>query len=106
MKQLLSTRFTNYQPWLSNIAEHHAESPILSGGDVDAAWDQSDVGEETVGGTISTSDQYVVDELGAAVGLNYEDDVPLQTKAKLEERDRHRWELGPNSAQTNHEHKN
>lgn len=32
------------------LAEHHAKSPELSGGDIDAAWDEANVGEETVGG--------------------------------------------------------
>lgn len=81
------------------IRLHHAESPILSGGDVDAAWDQADVGEETVGGTAPTPDQDVVEELGEAVGLTYEDDEPLRSGEKLEERDRERWELDPASAE-------
>lgn len=83
---------------LQKLEEHHAESPILSGGDVDAAWDQAGVGDETVGGTAVTPDQDVVDELGEAVGLTYEDDEPLDTDGKLAERDRDRWELDPASA--------
>lgn len=79
--------------------EHSSESPILSGGDIDAAWDDADVGEETVGGTTPTPDQDVVDELGEAVGLTYEDDEPLDTDNKLAERDRKRWELNPESAE-------
>ena len=77
---------------------HHADSPTLSGGDVDAAWDQADVGSETVGGSAPTPDQDIVDELGEAVGLTYEDDEPLHSGEKLAERDRHRWELDPASA--------
>lgn len=83
---------------VEKLAQHNAESPILSGGDVDAAWDQADVGEETVGGMAPTPDQDVVEQLGEAVGLTYEDDEPLHTGEKLEERDRHRWELDPASA--------
>lgn len=86
---------------VEKLIEHTAESPILSGGDLDAAWDQADVGEETVGGTVSTPGQDRVDLLGEAVGLSYEDDEPLHTEEKLEERDRHRWELDPRSAETN-----
>lgn len=97
-RQNLASEQTEDNELLQKIEKHNAESPVLSGGDVDAAWDQAGVGEETVGGTVSTPDQDVVDELGAAVGLNYEDDEPLNTKKKLEERDRHRWELDPDSA--------
>jgi hypothetical protein len=80
------------------LAEHHAESPELAAGDVDAAWDAADVGEETVGGTAPTPDQDVVEELGKALGITYEDDEPLHTEEKLMERDRHRWELDPRAA--------
>ncbi|MCA9968707.1 MAG: hypothetical protein KC425_00755 [Anaerolineales bacterium] len=80
------------------LQEHHATSPDLSGGDVDAAWEDAGVGEETVGGAAPTPDQDVVDELGEAMGIQYADDEPLHTGDKLEERDRHRWELNPDSA--------
>jgi hypothetical protein len=77
-----------------------AESPILSGGDVDAAWDQSDAsGEETVGGSNPTPDQDVVDQLGQAVGVTYQDNEPLDTEEKVAKRDKHRWELEPQSSE-------
>lgn len=80
------------------MEQHTDESPKLSGGDVDAAWDQSDeVGEEAVGGTTPTPDQDVVDELGEAVGLTYSDTEPLHTDEKLTRRERDRWELNPAS---------
>lgn len=82
---------------LEKIRLHHADSPILSGGDLDAAWDQADVGSETVGGSSPTPDQDVVELLGEAVGLTYEDDEPLRTAEKLAERDENRWELDPAS---------
>ena len=81
------------------LREHHSTSPNLSGGDIDAAWEDADVGEETVGGTNPTPDQDIVDELGQAVGLTYEDNEPLQTDEKVAERDRHRWELDPASSE-------
>jgi hypothetical protein len=52
-----------------------------------------------VGGSAPTPDQDQVDEIGEAAGLTYEDDEPLHTSDKLEERDRHRWELNPESAE-------
>lgn len=80
------------------LEEHNSKSPLLSGGDLDAKWQEADVsGEESVGGSTPTPDQDVVDELGQAFGITYEDDEPLQTEEKLRERDRNRWELNPES---------
>jgi hypothetical protein len=81
------------------LREHHATSPELSGGDIDAAWDRADVGEETVGGSSTTPDQDVVDQLGEAVGLTYEDNEPLDTERKVAKRDDRRWELDPASSE-------
>lgn len=82
------------------LNEHHSTSPSLSGGDVDAAWDDADVGEESVGGENPTPDQDIVEELGEAVGLTYEDNEPLGGEAKLKRRDEDRWELNPASEET------
>lgn len=81
------------------LAEYTDSSPELSGGDVDAAWNQSMSGEEEVGGTVSTPDQDIVDELGAAVGLEMDDQAFLRTTEILEERDDRRWELEPKSSE-------
>ena len=76
-----------------------AMDPSLSGGDVDAAWDDSIVaGEESVGGSAPTPDQDLVDEIGEAAGLTYRDDEPLDSDKKILDRDRNRWELNPESA--------
>jgi hypothetical protein len=72
---------------------------VLAGGDMDAAWDQAASGEETVGGTTPTPDQDIVDEIGRAVGVEYEDAEPLHTTEKLERRDEQRWELHPASSE-------
>ena len=81
------------------LAEHHATSPELSGGDLDADWeDANTTGEETVGGTTPTPDQDNVDELGEALGLTYKNDEPLDSAKKLHRRDEKRWELDPKSA--------
>jgi len=81
------------------LLEHHSRTPVLSGGDLDADWARADIGDETVGGSAPTPDQDVVDELGAAVGLTYEDNEPLRASEKVvEERDRKRWELDPASS--------
>jgi len=85
------------------LNEHNNSlDPSLSGGDVDAAWDDSIVaGEESVGGSAPTPDQDIVDEIGAAAGLTYRDDEPLDSDRKILDRDRRRWELNPASADDN-----
>lgn len=85
---------------LEDLEEHHSLSPKISGGDIDASWQTANVaGEETVGGSVPTPDQDVVDELGKAAGLTYADDEPLDSDKKVLNRDRNRWELNPASAQ-------
>jgi len=81
------------------LNEHHSMDPSLSAGDVDAAWEDSAVaGEESVGGSAPTPDQDNVDEIGEAAGVTYQDEEPLNSDKKILERDRHRWELNPASA--------
>lgn len=81
------------------LAQHTDSSPALSGGDVDAAWEDSTVGEESVGGENPTPDQNVVAEIGEALGLSYDDAEPLKPNEKIAERDLHRWELHPASSE-------
>ena len=81
------------------LREHHSRTPQLSGGDLDADWARADIGDETVGGSAPTPDQDIVDELGEAVGLVYEDNEPLHTTEKMQERDHRRWELDPASSE-------
>jgi len=77
-----------------DIAEYHATGPRLTGGDVDADWRRADsVGEEAVGGSVSTPDQDRVDELGNALGVPRSPDEIVRASSEiLDERDRHRWE--------------
>lgn len=83
-----------------DLEDHHAESPKLSGGDLDAAWQfAAGAGEEAVGGSTPTPDQDMVDELGEAVGITYDDDEPISGEEKFLQRDRDRWELDPKSAE-------
>jgi hypothetical protein len=54
------------------------------------------VGEETPGGSTSTPDQNVVDEIGRVYGLQEEDKGSLRSGGEiLSARDRHRFELKP-----------
>ena len=84
---------------ISDVLELNPDAQILSGGDIDAAWDDADAGEEAVGGSASTPDQDVVEELGRAAGIHYEDNEPLRSGDKIEERDKNRWELDPASSE-------
>jgi hypothetical protein len=76
-------------------ARQYVETGALTGGDVDADWKRAgQVGEEAVGGSVSTPDQDVVDELGDALGVPRAPDEEVRTSQEiLEERDRNRWEL-------------
>ena len=76
----------------------------LSGGDVDVnPEDVAFVGEEYPGGPMPSPDQDNVDEVGRAVGVEYEDTETLDPEGKIERRDEHRWELDPASAEDFHE---
>jgi hypothetical protein len=79
--------------------EHTEAGPALTAGDVDADWGSaSSVGDEAPGGDNPTPDQSVVDEIGAALGVQYEDEEELLGEAKISDRDEHRWELDPESS--------
>jgi hypothetical protein len=81
------------------LNQYNGMDPTLSGGDVDAAWEDSNqTGEESVGGSVSTPDQDIVEELGEAMGITYEDGEELDTYGKLIKRDEKRYELDPASA--------
>ena len=89
---------------LKERAETHptdrSVSPELSAGDVDARWDQAESsGDETPGGSAPTPDMQVVDEIGRAIGLTYQEGEPLRIGRKEGERDEQRWELDPASAE-------
>ena len=72
--------------------------PALTSGDIDADWESAEsVGDEAPGGDNPTPDQDVVDDIGRALGVEYDDDEELQGGAEISSRDRHRWELDPAS---------
>lgn len=79
---------------------HHETSPVLTGGDVDADWkDAYSVGDEAPGGDNPTPDQDRVDDIGRALGVQYQDNEELRSSDKIADRDRHRWELDPASSE-------
>jgi hypothetical protein len=79
--------------------EHNEASPDLTAGDVDADWEDAySVGDEAPGGDNPTPDQDRVDDIGKALGVQYEDNEELKAADKISQRDRHRWELDPASS--------
>jgi hypothetical protein len=74
---------------------HPETSPRLTGGDVDADWVSAyAAGDEAVGGSTTTPDQDVVDELGEALGVPQAPDAEVRAAADiLAERDSHRWAI-------------
>ena len=66
-----------------------ARGPALTAGDVDADWESAEtVGDEAPGGDNPTPDQDVVDDIGRALGVEYQDDEELQGGAEIADRDR------------------
>lgn len=85
--------------------EHTETSPILTGGDVDADWEDAyAVGDEAPGGDNPTPDQDRVDDIGKALGVEYQDNEELKGADKIADRDRKRWELDPASAEDYRDH--
>jgi hypothetical protein len=78
----------------ADTAAYTSSSAGLSGGDVDADWQHADsIGEEAVGGSVSTPDQDTVEELGDALGVPRAPDEELRTSSEiLDARDRYRRE--------------
>lgn len=82
-----------------SLHEHSGMTPTITGGDLDADWENAYFsGDEAPGGDNLTPDQENVEEIGAALGLSYDDNEELKGSDKVIERDRHRWELDPASA--------
>ena len=80
------------------LHEHHSSSPADSGGDIDAQWEEvNGSGSEAVFGHNPTPDQSDVEENAHAMGIDFEDNEPLDFVRKLERRDRNRFELNENS---------
>jgi hypothetical protein len=82
------------------LDENTNTDPSLSGGDVDAQWDMAEsTGDEAVAGSMPTPGQSVVQEIGEAIGVTYQDNEELRAGEKERDRDRSRWELDPASSE-------
>jgi len=83
---------------LERLDQNTDTSPELSGGDIDARWDEADsTGEEAVAGSQPTPDQSDIEANAHAMGIDFQDNQPLDFTEKLEKRDRERWELNEES---------
>ncbi len=83
----------------AQLRHHTAASPKLTAGDIDADWqDAYAVGDEAPGGDNPTPDQDRVDDIGRALGVQYQDNQELQGGEEITERDQKRWELDPASS--------
>lgn len=80
------------------LDESNAASPADSGGDIDADWeDVNSTGSEAVFGHNPTPDQSDVEENAHAMGIDFQDNEPLDLLEKMEKRDRNRFELDEGS---------
>jgi len=82
------------------LEEQRGMEPAITGGDVDVDLENAYfTGDEVPGGDNPTPDQEVVDDIGRALGVQYEDNEELKSADKVTQRDKHRWELDPASAE-------
>ena len=81
-------------------ADHATMTPSITGGDVDAnVEDAYFTGDEAPGGDNPPPDQDIVDDIGRALGVEYQDNEELRGSDKVADRDKHRWELDPASSE-------
>ena len=91
---------------LENQQVHGSMTRGITGGDVDVNLEQAYFsGDETPGGDNPTPDQDVVEDIGRAIGIEYQDNEELRGSDKVADRDKHRWELDPASAEDYKERK-
>jgi hypothetical protein len=82
------------------LQNNQGTDPTLSGGDIDARWEDAEAGgDETVGGSTATPGSNDLDAIGKAIGVTYADGEELKAGVKEDRRDKHRWELDPASSE-------
>jgi hypothetical protein len=85
---------------------HMGMPESITGGDVDVdVEDAYFTGDEAPGGDNPSPDLEVVDDIGRALGVSYDDTEELKGSEKITERDKHRWEFDPASAEDYKERK-
>jgi len=82
------------------LRDNSLADPKITGGDLDANWANAQFsGDESAVSSSPTPDQSVVDEIGQAMGVTYQDNEELKFGEKERSRDKHRWELDPASSE-------
>jgi len=83
-----------------SLDEHRGMAQAITGGDADVDVENAYfTGDEAPGGDNPAPDEEVVDDIGKALGVQYEDNEELKSSDKIIERDRHRWEMDPASSE-------
>jgi|GEM_PF-459363 len=73
--------------------------PTITAGDLDAQWEGAQFsGDESAVSSMPTPDNNVVEDIGRAMGVTYDDNEELKVGEKERSRDQHRWELDPASS--------
>lgn len=73
--------------------------PTITAGDLDAQWEGAQFsGDESAVSSMPTPDNNVVDDIGTAMGVTYQDSEELKFGEKERSRDHKRWELDPASS--------
>lgn len=89
---------TDAHDLIERLEENTDSSPADSGGDIDAQWEEVNTsGSESVFGHNPTPDQSDVEKNAHAMGINFEDNEPLDFTKKMEKRDENRFELDEDS---------
>ena len=85
---------------MEHSQRNHRGMSDVTGGDPDVeVEDAYFAGEEAPGGDNPTPDQDIVEDIGKALGVTYNDSEELKGSDKVIERDKHRWELDPASSE-------
>ena len=83
----------------NRIREDGSADPTITAGDLDANWANAQFsGDESAVSSSPTPDQGVVDDIGRAMGVTYQDNEELRVGEKERDRDRKRFELDPASS--------
>jgi Family of unknown function (DUF6335) len=79
---------------------HAGMGQDITGGDSDVdVEDAYFTGDEAPGGDNPSPDQDIVEDIGKALGVQYDDNEELKGSDKIIERDKHRWEMDPASSE-------
>ena len=91
--ELFESYEDKYASLQRRVRKSHFASAVVSGGDLDAQFDMPAVDG------VATPDENLVDDWGETIGVGYENAETLRCGDKERDRDRHRWELDPASAE-------